>query len=121
MGAATSDLEQDIPTLRELLLSELVLKDFSNTLSKTKYFVGHNILFDLNIIFTEFYRLNEVYLIEKDVDFYCVMRDEDLIALFVRNMCILEWGSLENRPEASRWAVACGEEASQVVIECPET
>ena len=29
MGAATSDLEQDIPTLRELLLSELVLKDLS--------------------------------------------------------------------------------------------
>ena len=54
---------------------ELVLKDFSNTLSKTKYFVGHNILFDLNIIFTEFYRLNEVYIIEKDVDFYCVKKD----------------------------------------------
>jgi len=29
MGAANSDLEQDIPTLRELLLSELVLKDLS--------------------------------------------------------------------------------------------
>ena len=29
MGAASSDLEQDIPTLRELLLSELVLKDLS--------------------------------------------------------------------------------------------
>ena len=29
MGAATSDLEQDIPTLRELLLSELVLQDLS--------------------------------------------------------------------------------------------
>ena len=29
MGAATSELDQDIPTLRELLLSELVLKDLS--------------------------------------------------------------------------------------------
>ena len=30
---------------------DLVLKDFSNALSQTQYFVGHNILFDLNIIF----------------------------------------------------------------------
>ena len=29
MGAANTDLEQDIPTLRELLLSELLLQDLS--------------------------------------------------------------------------------------------
>ena len=29
MGAANTNLEQDIPTLRELLLSELVLNDLS--------------------------------------------------------------------------------------------
>ena len=34
---------------------DLVLKDFSNALSQTQYFVGHNILFDLNIIFSEFF------------------------------------------------------------------
>ena len=29
MGATNTNLKQDIPTLRELLLSELVLKDLS--------------------------------------------------------------------------------------------
>ena len=48
----------------------LVLKDFSNALSQTQYFVGHNILFDLNIIFSEFFRLNHVYSIERENSFF---------------------------------------------------
>ena len=66
---------------------DLVLKDFSNALSQTQYFVGHNILFDLNIIFSEFFRLNQVYIIEKENRTYCVKKEEKI------------WSSLDTMTE----------------------
>ena len=35
-----------------------VLKSFNKAISKSKFIVGHNINFDLNVIGCEFYRLN---------------------------------------------------------------
>jgi len=54
---------------------DLVLEDFSKALSQTNFFVGHNILFDLNIIFSEYFRLNDVYNIEKKSNFHTVQKD----------------------------------------------
>ena len=53
----------------------LVLKEFANALSKSKYFIGHNILFDLNIIFSEYFRVNDIYSIEKQDTFFLVKKD----------------------------------------------
>ena len=66
---------------------DLVLQDFSNALSQTQYFVGHNILFDLNIIFSEFFRLNQVYIIERENRTYCVKKEEKI------------WSSLDTMTE----------------------
>ena len=52
----------------------LVLEDFSKALLESTYFVGHNILFDLNIIFSEYFRLNDIYQIEKKNTFYTVKK-----------------------------------------------
>ena len=42
-----------------------VLGEFNNALSKSQYIVGHNISFDVNIIFSEFYRANNLFKINK--------------------------------------------------------
>ena len=42
-----------------------VLSEFNNALSKSQYIVGHNISFDVNIIFSEFYRANNLFKIYK--------------------------------------------------------
>ena len=44
---------------------DYVLKEFLLSLKKSKFLIGHNISFDINIIFSEFYRLNQIFLIEK--------------------------------------------------------
>jgi len=37
---------------------EIVLKEFNNSISKSKFIIGHNVNFDLNVIGCEFHRLN---------------------------------------------------------------
>ncbi len=44
---------------------DFVLKEFSSALSKSSYLVGHNISFDINIIFSEYFRINQFFTIEK--------------------------------------------------------
>ena len=43
---------------------EIVLKEFNNSISKSKFIIGHNVNFDLNVIGCEFYRLNTLSNIE---------------------------------------------------------
>jgi len=57
---------------------QLVLEDFSKALLESTYFVGHNILFDLNIIFCEYFRLNDIYQIEKKGTFLTVKKENHI-------------------------------------------
>ena len=43
---------------------EIVLKEFNNSISKSKFIIGHNVNFDLNVIGCEFHRLNTLSNIE---------------------------------------------------------
>ena len=43
---------------------EIVLKEFNNSILKSKFIIGHNVNFDLNVIGCEFYRLNTLSNIE---------------------------------------------------------
>ena len=43
---------------------EIVLKEFNNSVSKSKFIIGHNVNFDLNVIGCEFHRLNTLSNIE---------------------------------------------------------
>jgi len=42
-----------------------VLGEFNKALSKSQYIVGHNISFDVNIIFSEFFRVKNIFKINK--------------------------------------------------------
>ena len=44
---------------------DFVLQEFFVSLSKSSYLVGHNISFDINIIFSEYFRMNNFFSIEK--------------------------------------------------------
>ena len=44
---------------------DFVLQEFSDALSKSLYLVGHNISFDVSIIFSEYFRMGQCFSIEK--------------------------------------------------------
>jgi len=44
---------------------DFVLQEFSFALSKSTYLVGHNIPFDINIIFSEYFRIGQSFFIDK--------------------------------------------------------
>ena len=58
---------------------DYVLKEFLSSLKKSKFLIGHNISFDINVIFSEFYRLNQIFLIEKKDKRKLVVKNNEFV------------------------------------------